>query len=213
MKIGFILDLDGVICDTAKFHLEAWKQLAADYNYHLTEADNEALKGVSRTDSLKFILQKANHSLSTEQFELDLVRKNQWYLDLVETMDESFLLPGVAEFFTKAKSLKIPLALGSASKNAELVLQKVGLLNQFDAIVDANLVKNGKPHPETFLKAAELLQLSPQECTVFEDSASGVKAAIDGQMFAVGIGNPSDLPQANYCIPNLGKFDFSTLNL
>lgn len=213
MKIGFILDLDGVICDTAKFHFEAWKQLAAAYNYQLTEADNEALKGVSRVDSLKFILQKANHTLNNEQFEIDLVRKNEWYLELVDKMDESYLLPGVSEFFVKAKSLKIPLALGSASKNAELVLKKVGLLNQFDAIVDANLVKYGKPHPETFLKAAEMLQLQPQQCTVFEDSASGVKAAIDGKMFAVGIGNPSDLPLANYCIPNLGKFDFSTLNL
>ncbi len=213
MKIGFILDLDGVICDTAKFHFEAWKQLAAEYNYSLSEADNEALKGVSRADSLKFILHKANHTLLDQQFELDLVRKNQWYLNLVEQMDESFLLPGVANFFETAKSLNIPLALGSASKNAELVLQKVGLINAFDAIVDANQVQNGKPHPETFLKAAEMLQIPATQCTVFEDSASGIKAAIDGNMFAVGIGNSTDLPLANYCIPNLGKFDFSTLNL
>lgn len=194
MKIGLILDLDGVICDTAKFHFEAWKQLAAEYNYILTESDNEALKGVSRVDSLKFILQKANHAISPKQFEIDLVRKNQWYLELVEQMDDSFLLPGVSHFFQTAKSLNIPLALGSASKNAELVLNKVGLLNQFDAIVDANLVKNGKPHPETFLKAAEMLQIPATQCTVFEDSASGIKAAIDGNMFAVGIGNPTDLP-------------------
>ena len=213
MKTGLILDLDGVICDTAKFHFEAWKQLAAEYHYYLTEADNEALKGVSRVDSLKFILKQANHTISPEQFDQDLIRKNQWYLDLVETMDESYLLPGVANFFETAKSLHLPLALGSASKNAELVLNKVGLLQIFDAIVDANLVKNGKPHPETFLKAAEMLQIPPAQCIVFEDSASGVKAAIDGNMFAVGIGNSTDLPLANYCIPNLGKFDFSTLKL
>lgn len=213
MKIGFILDLDGVICDTAKFHFEAWKQLAAEYNYNLTEVDNEALKGVSRADSLKFILEKANHQLSVEHFQRDLVRKNQWYLELVEQMDDTFLLPGVLNFFEQAKSLKIPLALGSASKNAELVLSKVGLLEAFDAIVDANQVQNGKPHPETFLKAADLLNLPPSQCIVFEDSASGIQAAIDGHMFAVGIGSETDLPLANYCIPNLGKFDFSTLNL
>jgi beta-phosphoglucomutase len=208
---GIILDLDGVICDTAKFHFEAWKRLAEDYGYILTETDNEGLKGVSRVDSLKLILQKANTTLSPEQFEIDLVRKNQWYLELVEEMDSSYLLEGVADFFEKAISLKIPLALGSASKNANLALEKVGLLNKFNAIVDANHVLNGKPHPETFLKAAELLQIAPENCIVFEDSASGIQAAIDGKMFAVGIGTQNDLPLANYCIPNLGAFDFNTI--
>jgi len=208
---GIILDLDGVICDTAKFHFEAWKRLAEDYGYILTETDNEGLKGVSRVDSLKLILQKANTTLSPEQFEIDLVRKNQWYLELVEEMDSSYLLEGVANFFEKAISLNIPLALGSASKNANLALEKVGLLNKFNAIVDANHVLNGKPHPETFLKAAELLQIAPENCIVFEDSASGIQAAIDGKMFAVGIGTQNDLPLANYCIPNLGAFDFNTI--
>lgn len=208
---GIILDLDGVICDTAKFHFEAWKRLAEDYGYTLTEADNEELKGVSRVDSLKLILQKANTTLSPEQFEIDLVRKNEWYLKLVEEMDSTYLLDGVADFFEKAISLNIPLALGSASKNANLVLEKVGLLNKFNAIVDANFVVHGKPHPETFLKAAELIQIAPENCVVFEDSASGVQAAVSGKMFAVGIGNQNDLPLANYCIPNLGAFDFNTL--
>ena len=208
---GIILDLDGVICDTAKFHFEAWKRLAEDYGYILTETDNEELKGVSRADSLKLILQKANTTLSLEQFEIDLIRKNQWYLELVEEMDSSYLLEGVANFFEKAISLNIPLALGSASKNANLALEKVGLLNKFTAIVDANHVVNGKPNPETFLKAAQLLQIAPENCIVFEDSASGIKAAVDGKMFAVGIGNQKDLPLANYCIPNLGAFDFNTL--
>lgn len=208
---GIILDLDGVICDTAKFHFEAWKRLAEDYGYILTKTDNEELKGVSRADSLKLILQKANTTLSPEQFEIDLIRKNQWYLELVEEMDSSYLLEGVANFFKKAISLNIPLALGSASKNANLALEKVGLLNKFTAIVDANHVVNGKPNPETFLKAAKLLQIAPENCIVFEDSASGIKAAIDGKMFAVGIGTQKDLPLANYCIPNLGAFDFNTL--
>jgi beta-phosphoglucomutase len=103
------------------------------------------------------------------------------------------------------------LALGSASKNANLALEKVGLLHKFNAIVDANHVVNGKPNPETFLKAAEMLQIAPENCIVFEDSASGIKAAVDGKMFAVGIGTQNDLPLANYCIPNLGAFDFNTL--
>lgn len=209
MKKAFILDLDGVICDTAVFHYEAWKRLAQEYHYQLTESDNEELKGVSRVDSLKFILSRANHSISEEQFQLDLERKNEWYLEKVAEMDQTHLLEGVTTFFQQCKLLNIPLGLGSASKNARLVLEKVGLLNEFQAIVDASTVIQGKPHPETFLKAAELLGFEPENCIVFEDSSSGITAAKAANMFAVGIGNQHDLPLADYCIPNLGKFDFT----
>jgi beta-phosphoglucomutase len=209
MKKAFILDLDGVICDTAVFHFEAWKRLAKEYLYQLTESDNEELKGVSRVDSLKFILSRANHSISEEQFQLDLERKNEWYLEKVAEMNESHLLEGVKVFFQQCKLSNIPLGLGSASKNAQLVLEKVGLLNEFQAIVDASTVIQGKPHPETFLKAAELLGFEPENCIVFEDSSSGITAAKAANMFAVGIGNQHDLPLADYCIPNLGQFDFT----
>ena len=208
MKKAIILDLDGVICDTAVFHFIAWKRLASEYNYELTESDNESLKGVSRVDSLKFILNKAQITISDSQFESDLHRKNEWYLEKVGEMNQSYLLPGVLDFFQRCEAMNIPLALGSASKNAHLVLEKVGLLNKFQAIVDASTITNGKPHPETFLKASELLNFAPENCIVFEDSFSGVTAAKSANMFAVGIGNPNDLPNADYCIPNLGKFDF-----
>lgn len=212
MKHGIILDLDGVICDTAHFHFLAWQRLAAEYNYALTEADNEQLKGVSRTDSLKFILQLANKTLSDQQFEADLIRKNEWYLDFVKDMGPADVLPGVPAFFARVAALKIPLALGSASKNAHTVLSRVGLLNAFDAIVDASQVSKGKPHPETFLKAAELLGYAPENCLVFEDSASGVQAAIAAGMKAIGIGKPTDLPGAIMHLNNLGEFDFSSIH-
>ncbi len=209
MKQAIILDLDGVICDTAVYHFIAWRRLASEYSYDLTEEDNEALKGVSRVDSLKFILQKAQFSITPEQFEVDLNRKNEWYLEKVQEMNQSHLLPGVLDFFSRCETLNIPLALGSASKNANLVLEKVGLIHKFHAIVDASTVTHGKPHPETFLKAAELLTVTPENCIVFEDSQSGITAAKSANMLAVGIGNSTDLPQADYCISNLGQFDFS----
>ena len=149
MKTAIILDLDGVICDTAHFHYLAWHRLAAEYGYELTQADNEQLKGVSRVDSLKFILELANKTLSNEQFETDLHRKNEWYLDLVKDMGPSDTLAGITAFFAEVANRKIPLALGSASKNANMVLTRVGLIQAFDAIVDASQVANGKPHPET----------------------------------------------------------------
>ena len=209
MKTAIILDLDGVICDTAHFHFLAWHRLAAEYGYELTQSDNEQLKGVSRVDSLKFILKLANKSLSNEQFETDLHRKNEWYLDLVKDMGPSDTLTGVTAFFAEVANRKIPLALGSASKNANMVLTRVGLIQAFDAIVDASQVANGKPHPETFLKAAELLGIAPENCLVFEDSAAGVQAAIAGGMKAIGIGTPEDLPGAILHLRNLGEFDFN----
>jgi beta-phosphoglucomutase len=209
MKTAIILDLDGVICDTAHFHFLAWHRLAAEYGYELTQADNEQLKGVSRVDSLKFILGLANKTLSNEQFETDLHRKNEWYLELVKDMGPSDTLTGVTAFFAEVANRKIPLALGSASKNANMVLTRVGLIQAFDAIVDASQVTYGKPHPETFLKAAELLGIAPENCLVFEDSAAGVQAAIAGGMKAIGIGTPEDLPGAILHLKNLGEFDFN----
>lgn len=209
MKTAIILDLDGVICDTAHFHFLAWHRLAAEYGYELTQADNEQLKGVSRVDSLKFILGLANKTLSNEQFETDLHRKNEWYLELVKDMGPSDTLTGVTAFFAEVANRKIPLALGSASKNANMVLSRVGLIQAFDAIVDASQVTHGKPHPETFLKAAELLGIAPENCLVFEDSAAGVQAAIAGGMKAIGIGTPEDLPGAMLHLKNLGEFDFN----
>jgi beta-phosphoglucomutase len=212
MKSAIILDLDGVICDTAHFHFLAWHRLAAEYGYELTQADNEHLKGVSRADSLTFILGLANKTLSTEQFNEDLRRKNEWYLDLVKDMGPLDVLPGVPSFFAEVAARKIPLALGSASKNANMVLTRVGLIQAFDAIVDASQVSQGKPHPETFIKAAELLGIAPENCLVFEDSAAGVQAAISGGMKAVGIGSAEDLPGAAIHLANLGEFDFTNFS-
>jgi len=212
MKSAIILDLDGVICDTAHFHFLAWHRLAAEYGYELTQTDNEQLKGVSRADSLTFILGLANKTLSTEQFNEDLRRKNEWYLDLVKDMGPLDVLPGVPSFFAEVAARKIPLALGSASKNANMVLTRVGLIQAFDAIVDASQVSQGKPHPETFIKAAELLGIAPENCLVFEDSAAGVQAAVSGGMKAVGIGSAEDLPGAVIHLANLGEFDFTNFS-
>jgi beta-phosphoglucomutase len=212
MKSAIILDLDGVICDTAHFHFLAWHRLAAEYGYELTQTDNEQLKGVSRADSLTFILGLANKTLSTEQFNEDLRRKNEWYLDLVKDMGPLDVLPGVPSFFAEVAARKIPLALGSASKNANMVLTRVGLIQAFDAIVDASQVSQGKPHPETFIKAAELLGIAPENCLVFEDSAAGVQAAVSGGMKAVGIGSAEDLPGAAIHLANLGEFDFTNFS-
>lgn len=206
---ALILDLDGVICDTAHFHFNAWKRLAAEYGFELTEAHNESLKGVSRQDSLRKILEWAQTEIEPTQFDRDLSRKNEWYLEMVAEMSVNDRLPGTSHFIEQAQAKGIPLALGSASKNARTVLDKIALSEAFGAIVDASQISRGKPDPETFVTAAQLLGVKPNECIVFEDSAAGIQAALKGGMRAIGIGQPQDLPGAELYLNNLGEYNFA----
>ncbi|MBU6324943.1 MAG: beta-phosphoglucomutase [Bacteroidetes bacterium] len=203
---GYILDLDGVICDTAGFHFKAWCRLAQEYGVTLDHQDHENLKGVDRETSLRYILGKADIHPDHSLLQRDMERKNQWYLDMVAGMTPDDLFPGTLQFLNRAKEHNIRIALGSASKNARLVLQKLNIEHLFDAIVDGSIVENGKPHPETFLKAAHLLQLKPEECIVFEDAPSGIRAAIAAGCTVIGIGKPESLKGARVVIPSLASF-------
>lgn len=197
MYKGFIFDLDGVIVDTAHYHYWAWKKAANRLGFDLTEEQNEELKGVSRVDSLKKILHWAGVDISEQQFEETLVTKNADYLSKVEAMTADEILPGVVNFLDTAKAKGISLALGSASKNAPLILKRVGLYNYFSVIVDGNVVTKAKPDPEVFLEAAKGLYLNPGNCVVFEDSVAGIKAAKAAGSLAVGIGRSEILNEAD----------------
>ncbi|WP_340199774.1 beta-phosphoglucomutase [Ascidiimonas sp. W6] len=196
-KKGFIFDLDGVIVDTAHFHFLAWKKTAAELGFELTEELNEKLKGVSRIDSLQKILDWANTSIDEERFDKLTSDKNEDYLTFVDQMTAKDILPGVEEFILLLKEKGYPIALGSASKNAPRILSKVGLLELFDTIVDGNSVSKAKPDPEVFLIAAKNLNVSPQECIVFEDSQAGIAAANIAGMTSVGLGEPAVLADAH----------------
>ena len=195
---GIIFDLDGVIVDTAKFHFIAWRKLANDLGFDITEEQNEQLKGVSRVHSLQKILKWGEMELSEEEFQEQTTKKNENYLSYVEKMDESEILPGVRKVIDYLSEKNIPFALGSASKNAPLILEKIGLYEKFDAIVDGNDVSKAKPSPEVFLVAAEKLGLAPEDCIVFEDSVAGIQAANNAKMISIGIGEKEVLHEANY---------------
>ncbi|MCT4623893.1 MAG: beta-phosphoglucomutase [Schleiferiaceae bacterium] len=199
-----IFDLDGVIVDTAKYHFKAWKKLANSLGIDFSEEENEQLKGVSRRGSIDKILTWGNLELTEERIEELMHQKNQWYLEYMGNMDASEILPGVVSILNQAKAKKMKIALGSASKNAPLILDKVNLTHYFDAIIDGNVVTTSKPDPEVFVKGAEDTQSKAEECIVFEDSLAGVEAAINGKMIAVGIGHPQTLKQAHL---NLQGFD------
>jgi beta-phosphoglucomutase len=196
-----LFDLDGVLVDTAIYHFQAWKMLGENFNYQLTEEQNEQLKGVSRVESLNRILDWANYSATDEQKEAWLVEKNENYLQLISTMNPAEILPGVLDFLGQIKELGYKIALGSASKNSEVILTKTDLLPWFDLIIDGNKVTKSKPDPEVFLKGAEGLGFKPEECIVFEDAQAGVEAAKKGGMKAIGIGDADVLSEADKVIP------------
>jgi len=197
-----LFDLDGVLVDTAIYHFQAWKMLGENFNYQLTEEQNEQLKGVSRVESLNRILDWASYSATADQKEVWLKEKNDNYLQLISNMNPAEILPGVVDFLAQIKEQGYKIALGSASKNAEIILEKTGLMPWFDLIIDGNKVTKSKPDPEVFLKGAAGLGFQPEECIVFEDAQAGVEAAKKGGMKAIGIGEASVLIEADKVIPN-----------
>jgi len=197
-KRGYIFDLDGVIVDTAKYHFLAWKKLANSIGIDFSQEQNEQLKGVSRVRSLEKILAWGNKTISAAHFTRLMTSKNDDYLLHVHEMSESEILPDVIKILNFLGDESQPVALGSASKNARLILNKVNLIDKFEAIVDGTNVSKAKPDPEVFLIAAKQLGMPPEDCIVFEDSVAGVQAANSAYMISVGIGDAKILHEADY---------------
>ena len=206
-----IFDLDGVICDTAKYHHLAWKRLAATIGFELTHHHDEQLKGIGRTESLEAILRWAQVSKTAEEKETLCLQKNEWFIEYVTTITPADLLPGVETFLQELKAKGFGIALGSASRNAPVILEKLNIRSYFDAVIDGNSVTKPKPNPEIFLKGAQATGTNPEYCVVFEDAISGVEAAINACMYVVGVGNPAVLSKANFCIPSFEGFTVQSL--
>ena len=204
---GFIFDLDGVIVDTAKYHFLAWKKLANDIGIDFTHEQNEQLKGVSRVKSLEKILSWGNKVISEDEFMELMAKKNDDYLSYIAQMDAHEILSDVPKILTYLTDNKIPVALGSASKNARVILQKVNLITLFNAIVDGNDVTKAKPDPEVFLTAAQKLGIAPENCVVFEDSLAGIQAAKNANMIAIGIGEAAILNEADFVFKDFTEID------
>jgi beta-phosphoglucomutase len=198
MKKGFIFDLDGVIVDTAKYHYLAWKKLANELGFEFTKEQNELFKGVSRKRCLKILLEIGKVKATQEQFDTWMIEKNVDYLRYIEHMDASEILPDIPKILEFLQKNNIPIALGSASKNARPILEKVRLLHYFDVIVDGNNVTKAKPDPEVFLLAAKQLDVNAIDCVVFEDAVAGIEAANAAKMISIGIGNENILSEADF---------------
>jgi beta-phosphoglucomutase len=206
-----IFDLDGVIVDTARYHFIAWKRLADDLGILFTEHDNERLKGVSRTVSLEIILEIGGRNLPISEKEKLTALKNKWYVEYINKMTPAEILPGTLEFMNELRTRDIKIALGSASRNTPLILDRVGMKNSFDAVADGNSVHKAKPDPEVFLKAAEMIGIEAGRCIVFEDASAGVEAALNAGMICIGIGEADVLKDAHMVIKGLYDMDLNKL--
>lgn len=204
---AFIFDLDGVLTDTAEFHYLAWKQIGEQLGIPVDRALNERLKGVSRMESLERILAAAPRPLRLSPGEKEqwATQKNALYQELIETIRPSDRLPGIDGLLNEIRSANILLALGSASRNAKLVLERLGLADAFDYIVDAGQIRFGKPHPETFVNAADHFELPYETCIGVEDSEAGIAAINSAGMFSVGIGSPDALHEAKYRVDDTSR--------
>lgn len=209
--LGAIFDLDGVLVDTAKYHYLAWKQLADRLNIPFTKEDNEQLKGVSRVKSLEILLSLGSKNYTENERKQFMDQKNETYVRYISHMDESEILPGVVELLNQLKRKKIKIALGSASKNSELILKNTKLQDYFDVIVNGNDVSKAKPDPEVFLLGAKKIGIPANQCMVFEDAKAGIEAAKQAGMLAIGVGTQENLPNADILVKNLEEIELSEL--
>ncbi len=208
-----IFDLDGVLVDTARFHYRAWADMAHELGFEFTPEQGEATKGVSRMASLDIVLRAGGMEdrFSQEEKERLAAEKNARYLAYVATMTPDDVLPGVRDFLADLKHHEVKTALGSASKNARTILDRCDLCGVFDAVVDGTLVTRAKPDPEVFSKGAEMLNIVPEKCVVFEDAAAGIEAAARAGMQSVGVGDARILTAATMTIRTFENFTYETL--
>lgn len=206
-----IFDLDGVIVDTAKYHYQAWNRLAEDLGFSITHEQNELLKGVSRTESLNVILGLGGMTLTEEEKILYCERKNSWYVEFINKMDESEILPGAVELLDELIKEGIKVGLGSASKNSVMLLTKLGIIDRFEVIIDGTKTTESKPHPQVFLMGAEALGVAPEDTVIFEDSVSGIEAAKRGNFMSVGIGSEDQLSNADIIFTGLDQINLVRL--
>jgi beta-phosphoglucomutase len=206
-----IFDLDGVIVDTAHYHYIAWKRLASEFGITLTPQHNELLKGVSRMRSLEIILSLGNIQLSESEKEDLADKKNNWFVEYIESIRPEEIFSGVKEMLMECRNRKLKVALASSSKNAPRVIELLGVANLFDTMVDGTMITHTKPDPEIFLLAAKRLGISPDKCIVFEDAEAGVEAALAAGMKCVGVGSPEQLGKANFIVKQTADFDLNKL--
>lgn len=206
-----IFDLDGVLTDTAELHYQSWQRLCDEEGICFDRRVNEALRGLSREESLKVVLGERWADFSQEQRARLAVLKNEYYIESLGGMTPDDMLPGALELLNALRERGVPIAVASSSKNAGIVIEHLGIRHLLDAVVDGNHIERSKPAPEVFLKAAQQLGVAPAECVVIEDAASGVEAALAAGMRVIGIGPAERVGRAHVIVNSVAELDASRL--
>jgi beta-phosphoglucomutase len=206
---GIIFDLDGVIADTAEFHYRAWHRIAGEENVAFSaEKYYQRMSGRKREENLRVFTENLNIDEATKQ--AWMARKQGYYAELRDQLQRGDELPGVMRIIEEAKAAKLKLAVGSASKNARQVLERLHLTEHFEVIGDGHVVENSKPAPDIFLWVADSLGLLPRQLLVLEDAQAGVQAARTGGFYVIALGeNP--LQDAHAQIANLANISLAEL--
>lgn len=207
---GIIFDLDGVICSTDEYHYQAWKALADRLGIPFDRERNNRLRGVSRMESLDIILEKAEQAYTQEEKLSFAQEKNDLYRELLRQMSPADLAEEVRSTLNTLREKGLKLAIGSSSRNTPFILTRIGLADFFDAVADGNCIVHSKPHPEVFLKAADMIGLSPAECLVVEDAHAGVEAAASGGFDCAAMGDAREDERAQLhldCFADLLSID------
>lgn len=201
---GIIFDLDGVICFTDEYHYLAWKEMADDIGVYFDRTINNRLRGVSRMDSLEIILERYDGPALTEDEKVALAtKKNDLYRQLLYRITPADLTGEVKSTLDALRARGLKLAIGSSSKNAPLILERLGLADYFDAVSDGNNISRSKPDPEVFVKAAQFLSLEPADCLVVEDAIAGAEAGINGGFTVACVGDAAEAKAGHH---NLDSF-------
>lgn len=215
MLKALIFDLDGVLTDSARFHLGAWNDLAKELGITLTDKQLDSLRGISRMDSLNLILKYGGQEdkYSEAQKEKFAAEKNAKFLQQVQKMTPKDILPGIPQLLKDAKAQGLKMVIASASKNAPTILKKLGIMDEFDGIVDPATLHHGKPDPEIYEKAQELTGFNKDEVISFEDAAAGVQSIKAAGQFAVGIGDEKLLKSkgADYVVSKTADLKLSKI--
>lgn len=206
-----IFDLDGVITDTAECHFLGWKQLADELGLQFDRAKNERLRGIDRMESLEIVLEGSGMTFSRSRKEAMAAKKNGYYLAHVAKLTPAALLPGISRLLDDLGRARVKTAVASASKNAQMVLENLGLKDSFDVVVDGNQVKRGKPDPELFLTAAQRLGIPPANCIGIEDALAGIQAIKAAGMLAAGIGPATRTQGADIVLASTEELTLSRL--
>ncbi|MGN6367309.1 MAG: beta-phosphoglucomutase family hydrolase [Phycisphaerae bacterium] len=180
-----LFDLDGVLVDTARFHYLAWKRLADELGIAFNEKINDGFRGVGRMECLEKLLGAFGKSVAMAEKVILAERKNAYYLEQVMRLGPGDLFEGARHLAMELRASDVRMGLVSASKNARLVVQLLGIEEWFDVIVDGNDV-GGKA--EGFLLAARKVRVEPEQCVVVEDAEAGIRAGQAVGMMCVGVG-------------------------